>query len=181
MGGVKVPPLTAMDRPIDFSKFMGSWYVIAHIPIFVEKNAYNAVETYAWEPKYQRFSVKYVFNEGSADGSINESYQRGFIHNKSTFTDLRVSPKLPLIGYTPLRMSYLIIDMAQDASNIVVGYPNRAYLWIMARSPTLPDAEYNRLVDGVKSQGYDVSLIRKVPQNPTAPAFPVPTEQVSIN
>ena len=28
---------------VDINKFMGDWYVIAHIPAFIEKNAYNAV------------------------------------------------------------------------------------------------------------------------------------------
>lgn len=178
MVGKSKEPLRAMDRAIDLGKFMGSWYVLAHIPVFIEKNAHNAVETYKWEPAHKRFSVHYKFNEGALDGKVSESEQRGFIHNDKTFTDLRVSPKLPLIGYTPLRMPYIICDLATDYSNVIVGYPSRSYLWIMARTPTLPDSEYTKLIDKTKDMGYDTSLIRKVPQDPAQPSFPVPQEKV---
>ena len=31
---------------VDLERFMGDWYVIATIPTFLEKDAYNPVETY---------------------------------------------------------------------------------------------------------------------------------------
>jgi lipocalin len=63
MGGnaTKPAPLTAMQRPIEFGKLMGSWYVVAHIPVFIEKNAHNAIESYEWEPDKKRFIVHYEF------------------------------------------------------------------------------------------------------------------------
>ena len=32
---------------VDINRFMGDWYVIANIPTFIEKNATNAIESYA--------------------------------------------------------------------------------------------------------------------------------------
>ncbi|KAG8466957.1 hypothetical protein KFE25_008336 [Diacronema lutheri] len=174
----KLEPLKAMDKKIELGKFMGSWYVLAHIPVFVEKNAWNAVETYKWDAANKRFGVHYKFNEAKADGKVSESEQRGYIHNYDTFTDLRVSPKLPLFGYTPLRLPYLICHLSDDYQTTIVGYPSRSYLWIMARTPTLPDAEYAKLIDKTKQMGYDPAQIRKVPQEPSSPAFAVPTAPV---
>jgi apolipoprotein D and lipocalin family protein len=174
MGGSAMKPLQAMDKKIELGKFMGSWYVLAHIPVFVEKNAHNAVETYAWEPAYKRFSVHYKFNEGSLDGKENNSYQRGWVHNAKTFTDLRVSPKLPLFGYTPLRLPYIITDLADDYTTTIIGYPSRSYLWIMSRTPSVSEAEYSKLIDKAVGMGYDAAQIRKVPQDTSAPRFPVP-------
>lgn len=173
---MKKEPLRAMDKAINLGKLMGSWYVLAHVPVFIEKNAYNAVETYKWEPEHQWFSVKYRFNEGAPDGKLSESEQRGYVHNDKTFTDLRVSPRLPLIGYTPIRMPYIICDLADDHSSVIVGYPSRSYLWIMARKPCLPEAEYAELVAKAEAMGYDPKLIRKVPQDASGRTFPVPTE-----
>ena len=31
---------------VDLNRFMGDWYAIAHIPTFIERDAYNAVESY---------------------------------------------------------------------------------------------------------------------------------------
>lgn len=42
------PPLDTVDY-VDLDRFMGDWYVIAHIPTFIETDAYNAVESYRLE------------------------------------------------------------------------------------------------------------------------------------
>ena len=42
---VQHPPL-AQVASVDLARFMGDWYVIANIPTFIEKDAYNAVESY---------------------------------------------------------------------------------------------------------------------------------------
>ena len=43
--GPEREPLRAIDRPIQLERFMGDWYVIAHIPAFIEDEAYNGVES----------------------------------------------------------------------------------------------------------------------------------------
>ena len=40
-----LPPLAPLPK-VDLERFMGDWYVIASIPTFIEKDAYNAVESY---------------------------------------------------------------------------------------------------------------------------------------
>jgi lipocalin len=112
--------------------------------------------------------------EGKLDGAHVDTYQRAYIHNHETFTEMRITPKLPVVGYTPLRLPYIITHMADDYSHVIVGYPSREYLWIMARSPTLPPAQYDMLVAISKAQGYNTELIRKVPQDPTRPVFQIP-------
>ena len=44
---------------VDLQRFMGDWYVIGNIPTRPERNAYNAVESYALQPdgKIARASV----------------------------------------------------------------------------------------------------------------------------
>jgi len=113
--------------------------------------------------------------EKALDGVHVDTYQRAYIHNHETFTEMRITPKLPVVGYTPLRFPYLITHMADDYSHVIIGYPSREYLWIMARSPTLPPAQYDMLVAISKAHGYNTELIRKVPQDPTRPVFKVPT------
>ena len=40
----------------------------------------------------------------------------------------------------------------------------RDYVWIMARTPRISAAEYDALTDRVRAMGYDMSLLRRVPQ-----------------
>jgi apolipoprotein D and lipocalin family protein len=46
----------------------------------------------------------------------------------------------------------------------VIGREARDYVWIMARTPEIPAADYQRIVAFLKEQGYDVSRIQMVPQ-----------------
>jgi apolipoprotein D and lipocalin family protein len=44
----------------------------------------------------------------------------------------------------------------------------------MARTPTLPQADYDALVAEIGAMGHDLSKLRKVPQQWPAPAAQVP-------
>ena len=47
-GGALAPaPSVPTARDVDLSRFMGDWYVIANIPTWPERDAYNAVENYS--------------------------------------------------------------------------------------------------------------------------------------
>jgi len=46
----------------------------------------------------------------------------------------------------------------------VVGREARDYVWIMARTPEIPEADYQRILTFLAEQHYDVGKIQKVPQ-----------------
>ena len=52
-----------------------------------------------------------------------------------------------------------MIDLADDYSYAVVGTPNRNYLWILARESTMDEPTYNRLVERIEMQGFDVGRL----------------------
>ncbi len=64
----------------------------------------------------------------------------------------------------PIQAEYLITYIAEDYSATIVSRSKRDYVWIIAREPQIPDAEYEKLVSIVEAQGYDMSELRKVPQ-----------------
>jgi apolipoprotein D and lipocalin family protein len=53
---------------VNLKQFMGPWYVIAHIPTFIEKNAFNAVESYVLNED-GTIGTTFTFNEGSLTGA----------------------------------------------------------------------------------------------------------------
>ena len=151
-----LPELKTVEK-IEIPKFMGSWYVIANIPTFVEKGAYNAIETYTWNEKENRIDVDFHFNKDSLDGEIKRYPQKAFIYNIKTNAEWRVQP------VWPLRFAYLIVDVAPDYSWTIIGVPNRNYVWIMARSTTLPKETYDMIVAKLKENHFDISKLQIVP------------------
>ncbi|MDH3406516.1 MAG: lipocalin family protein, partial [Gammaproteobacteria bacterium] len=45
----------------------------------------------------------------------------------------------------------------------IIGRDKRDYVWIMARTPAIPETDYTRLLALLDEQGYDVSKIQLVP------------------
>jgi apolipoprotein D and lipocalin family protein len=149
-------PIKKVDR-VDLNRFMGKWYVIANIPTFVEEGAHNAVETYTWNEKEQRIDVAFTFLKDHFDGKRKTYTQKAFVYDPSG-NEWRIQ------FFWPFKFAYLIMDLAPDYSYTVIGVPNRNYIWIMSKTPTLPDAAYQEIIKKIKDQGYDTSLIKKVPQ-----------------
>jgi apolipoprotein D and lipocalin family protein len=64
----------------------------------------------------------------------------------------------------PIKADYRIAYLSGDYDQTVVAREARDYVWIMARSPSIGDADYRRLTDFVAAMGYDTAKLRKVPQ-----------------
>ncbi|MBL0225049.1 MAG: lipocalin family protein [Geobacteraceae bacterium] len=151
-----LPPLKTIDN-VDIKRFMGPWYVIACIPTFIETEAYNGIETYRLDPDGSIDTV-FTFNKGGFDGPSKRYNPRGFIVdrvNNSTWG---------MQFIWPLKSEFLITHLNADYSQTVIGRNKRDYVWIMARTPQIPEADYLGLVKELEGQGYDISKLRKVPQ-----------------
>lgn len=156
----KFGPLQTVQR-VELNRFMGDWYVIANIPTFVEQGAHNAIERYTWNDKAQRIDVLFRFRKDRFDGPCKEMTQKGFVVNHTTNAQWRVQP------FWPLKLPYLIIDLAEDYSYTVIGVPDRAHVWIMARTPTMAPALLERLTARLAAVGYDIDKLQRVPQQAT--------------
>jgi apolipoprotein D and lipocalin family protein len=154
--GPEQPPLRPIDRRVDLPRFMGAWYVLAHIPTFIEDEAHNAVESYALADD-GTIPTTYTFNNGSLDGPLKTYNPRGFVHNRETNAEWRMQ------FIWPFKAAYLIVYLDADYQTTIIGVPDRDYAWIMARTKTLPEARYQELVDFLAKTGHDTSKLRRVP------------------
>jgi apolipoprotein D and lipocalin family protein len=65
----------------------------------------------------------------------------------------------------PFKAEFLITHLNTDYTQTVIGRNKRDYVWIMARTPQIPEADYQRLLTELGAQGYDLKKLRKVPQS----------------
>ncbi len=151
-----LPPLETVDR-VDLQRFMGDWYVIANIPTFVEKGAYNAVESYRLDDD-GTIATTFTFRKNAFDGPKKEYHPRGFVRNKETNAEWGMQFIWPIKG------DYRIIYLAEDYSVTIIGRNKRDYVWLMARSPQINPDEYRKAVEFIEAAGYDISELQRVPQ-----------------
>ena len=151
-----LPALKTVEK-IDLNRFMGPWYVIACIPTFIETDSYNGVETYTLDPDGTVNTV-FTFRKGGFYGPLKRYNPRGFIVdtvNNSTWG---------MQFIWPFKAEYLITHLNGDYSQTVIGRNKRDYVWIMARTPQIPEADYQKLLKELFEQGYDVAKLRLTPQ-----------------
>ena len=150
------PPLKTVDH-VDLGRFMGDWYVIGTIPWVVEKNNVGTMDIYQMRPD-GRIAITYAFHKKELSAPRQEMHAVGTILDKTSHARWGVQ------FLWPFQAPYLVIDLAPDYSTTIIGYPSRDLIWIMARTPTLSETTYQSLLQKAADQGYDISLIVKVPQ-----------------
>jgi apolipoprotein D and lipocalin family protein len=62
----------------------------------------------------------------------------------------------------------VIVDLAPDYSRTIIGRSKRDYVWLMARTPSLPEAELESAIARIGALGYDTTKLRMVPQSAAA-------------
>ncbi len=158
-------PPVALASHVDLPRFMGDWYVIANIPTFLERGAHNAKDSYRLDPD-GTIPTTYSYNADAPDGPRKTLESRGFVIDP-------VSHAVWGQQYIwPIKADYRIAYLSDDYTETVIARDKRDFVWIMARTPTISEADYARLVAFVGSQGYDVAKLQRVPQLPVATSSP---------
>ena len=140
---------------VDLPRFMGDWYVIAAIPTAIETEAYNAIESYKLDDD-GTIATTFTFNKGSLDGKLKTYQPRGFVIKDSG------NARWGMQFIWPIKAEYLIAYLDKAYTQTIIARNARDYVWIMARTPTISDLDYNRLMLKVADLGYDIRKLRKV-------------------
>jgi apolipoprotein D and lipocalin family protein len=149
-------PITTVAK-VDLNRFMGDWYVIANIPTFIEKGAHNAMESYAMNADGS-VATTFAFNADGFDGKRKDYHPTGYI------VDTQSNAVWGMQFLWPFKSEYRIVWLDADYTQTIIGRSKRDYVWIMARQPSIPAADYQKLVRFLSDEGYDVSKLQKVPQ-----------------
>lgn len=150
------PEMETVDY-VDLERFMGDWYVIANIPTFLEKGAYNAVETYEMNDD-GTIATTFTFRDGGFDGEKKEFNPKGFVRETGT------NALWGMRFIWPIKADYRIVYLDDDYSQTIIGRQKRDFVWVMAREPDISDEDYEMLLGVVESLGYDLSKVQRVPQ-----------------
>lgn len=152
----KGPEMKTVDY-VDLDRFMGDWYVIANIPTFLEKGAHNAIENYALN-KDGTIATTFTFRAGAFDGKQKEYSPKGFV--KDTETNALWGMRF----VWPIKADYRIVYLTDDYSQTIIARQKRDFVWVMARTPSVSDEDYARMIEFVAALGYDMSKVERVPQ-----------------
>ena len=149
-------PLPTVEA-LDLERFMGDWYVLANIPTRLERGAHNAVESYRLDES-GRVATTFTFRKGAFDGPEKRYTPVGFIREGSG------NAVWGMRFIWPIKAEYRVMFVDPDYQMTIIGRSKRDYVWIMARTPDIPDGELESLIDRVVDAGYERDAIELVPQ-----------------
>jgi len=152
----KHPPITPVSS-VDLPRFMGRWYVIGIIPTRLERGNHNPVETYRLDSKGQ-VCTWYRYRPGGFQAPVKLLASTGLVQPGTGNAEWKVR------FFGLFKAQYLIGWLAPDYSQVMVVRDARDYLWYMARTPSVPDADYQAMLQRAAALGYDTTRIERVPQ-----------------
>jgi len=138
---------------VNLQKFMGPWYVIGHIPTFIEKNAFNAIESYELNQD-GTIGTTFTFNEGALTGPLKTYKPKGFVIKDSG------NAVWGMQFIWPIKAQYKIVYLDEAYQNTIIARDDRDYVWIMSREKKIEQKTLEQLVKKIETDGYDIKKIR---------------------
>ena len=140
---------------LDVNRFMGSWYEIARYEHSFEKGMTHVKASYSLLPD----GTIRVLNSGMKNGKKKEI--EGKARKKK---DSNSNSKLEVSFFLWFYSDYFVFELDDNYQYVVIGSSSDKYLWILSRTPQLPQSTINDLLVKIKKRGYDTSKLYFVPQ-----------------
>lgn len=141
---------------LDISRYLGKWHEIAAFPMYFQRNCIgDTTAEYTLRPDGELA----VRNRCRTQDGHDEANGRAWVNDPAHPAQLKVS------FFWPFRSDYWVIGLDADYRWAVVGNPNRKYLWILSRTPALPQPMLDAALNAATAQGYDLGQLRYTTQS----------------
>jgi len=143
---------------VDLNRYAGKWFEIAKYPNWFERKCNESTAEYTPLPngKIEVHNTCKNFKDGQLKDVIGVATVKDTVSNaKLSVTFLPGWLRWTGIGSG----KYWIIDLEPNYQYVVVSEPQRKYLWILSRTPSLDRGTYEEILKKIQAQGLDLSKI----------------------
>ena len=154
-GARERPPLEPAPS-VDLPRFMGTWYVIAHVPYFFEKGKVATRDEYRLRPD-GRIDNDFVFKKRFGE---EDRRWRGI----STVVPGSNGARWKVQFVWPFSTELVVVHVDEDYQGAALATPDRKLAWVLGREPTMDGARLDALVATLVERGVDASTLQAVPQ-----------------
>jgi apolipoprotein D and lipocalin family protein len=143
----------AVAPKVDLNRYLGTWYEIARFPNRFEAGCTNVTATYAMREDGDISVVNSCTKDGATEAIEGKAWVVDSGKLKVTF--------VPWLGAIAAG-DYWVLDVKSNYSMAVVGAPKGGFGWILARKPTLSQADKDRALGVFAANGYDTTQLEWV-------------------
>jgi apolipoprotein D and lipocalin family protein len=159
-----VPPVKAQTLPnqpvsqLDLSRYLGKWHEIAHLPLFFQRQCQDRITaTYS---RLGHDQIQVLNTCRTKDGVIDaaEGVARPRREGGPGALEVRFAPGW--LSWLPwVWADYWVVEIDPDYQWAVVGSPSCKYLWVLSRSPSMRQAQFDAIRDRAAARGYPVAKL----------------------
>jgi lipocalin len=150
-------PLATVQE-VDLERYSGTWYEIARFPHSFEKGLKCVSATYSIMDHGKVRVVnrgRHIDDPAEASEAVGTAWQ----------PDADEPGKLKVRFFWPFAGKYWILYLDEAYQHVLVGSPNRKYLWILSRHKSMEQDTYQQLVDKAGAMEFDTSKLIQVKQD----------------
>lgn len=150
-------PGPATVASVDLDRYLGRWYVISHIPYFLEKGKIASYDTYARRPD-GKLTNNFTFREKTLDGPEKTWEGTAEVIDQASHATWKVS------FIWPISSTYKILALDPNYRWSVVSDGKAKLLWVLSRERRLPPETYAAILADLRLRGLPVDELELVPQ-----------------
>ena len=139
---------------VDLERYQGTWYEQARLPMFFQRKCVQSEAHYALD-KHGLLDVtnrcrdkdgQWIEATAKASPVVPGRTDKFWVRFDNWFS--RIAPELT-------KGDYWVLYHDDDYQNVVVGHPEREYLWLLSRTPEIDTRTREALLKIAQDQGYD--------------------------
>jgi len=148
----ELPPLQTVSH-VDLQRYLGKWYEIAKFPNRFQRGCDFATAQYSLRKDGDIKVVNQCIQEDD-EHTLKTSIGKAWV------VDPVSQAKLKVRFFWPFSGDYWIIDLDNQYEYAVISEPDREYLWILSRTPQLPESIYQGIIARLQEKGFDLSRLK---------------------
>jgi apolipoprotein D and lipocalin family protein len=144
-------------KKFELDRYLGKWYEIARLD-------------HSFERGLEKITAEYTLREDGGVSVINRGYspkndEWNVAEGKAYFVNDDNEGYLKVSFFGPFYGSYVIFELDEENYQYAfISGPNTSYLWLLSRSPTLPQEIIARFIQRTTELGFDTSNLIMVNQ-----------------
>lgn len=146
---------TSTVKQLDIPLFMGKWYEIARFNHFFEKDMTHVTAEYTLE---EDGKIR-VVNKGIKNGKPKEITGKAKQPNPKEYPG-----RLKVSFFLWFYSDYYIFELEENYQYALIGSSSDKYLWILSRTPEMPQEQLDKFLENIRKRGYDLSKLIFVEQ-----------------
>ena len=143
---------------VDLKQYQGTWYELARLPMFFQRKCAQSEAHYALKDdgniavtnRCRTIEGEWQEATGTATPQVPGKTDKLWVVFDNWFSRL-----LPGVA----KGDYWVLDIGDGYKTAVVGNPDRKYLWLLSRTPTVSESVKQDMLSKARQQGYDTSRL----------------------